>query len=565
MSYIGVDIGTGSVRASLVTADGHNYSASRNIVMQVHPRYSTYITQSAQEILAAAKDSIAQVMAQANSRTINGIAFAATCSMVVYEYDDESGRWVPHGCDFASLQPDQNVILWMDSRAVSDCVYLNTHMSSRDLSRVGGNYIPEMGLPKLRWLSRHKTKRLLAFELHDWATYMFVHGTIQDDNTPSSLMAVGIPVRGALDGSFKGMDPAVLLELGINVEIGGTEEPNSKCPPMYAFGSPIDAVCPEVCQELQFANSPVVSVGCIDCYAGWLSSVSLELSNNPIYMIAGTSTCFLLPSESSSANTQLPGVWGPFSLFLDLTQLYECGQPATGKLFEDLFEEFKVVIESKQGGVLEWIDQETAKLEAEYGQSIYELTTNYFYYGDRYGNRCPYNDAAMGAMLIDGVNSSAPGLPSIWDYTNVVTLVIRYSLLIEFLCFQALDIIKSLNQDVDCIVVSGSQLQNKRLLHALAMVTKRAVYVSVDGDVIGGVARGSAKLAEIGWAVSRDPQLSHQDHFDHVMRKNNAKLAPIHVPERVTDMKILAAKHKIHNKMADIQRDFRSCMREATR
>lgn len=565
MSYIGVDIGTGSVRASLVKADGLNYSVSRDIARQAHPRYPTYITQSAQEILAAAKDSIAQVITQANSRTVDGIAFAATCSIVVYEYDDESGRWVPHGCDFASLQPDQNVILWMDTRAVSDCDYLNTHMSSKDLSRVGGNYIPEMGLPKLRWLSRHNTKRLLAFELHDWATYMFVYGTVQNDNTPPNLMRDGLPFRGALDGSFKGIDPAVIPKLDINVEIGGTEEPHSNCPRLYPIGSPIGPVCPQVCQELQFANAPVVSVGCIDCYAGWLSTVPLEPLLNPIYMIAGTSTCFLLPSASSSANTQLPGVWGPFNLSLDLTQLYECGQPATGKLFEDLFVEFKLVIESKQGGVLKWIDEEIAKLEAEYGQSIYELTTNYFYYGDRYGNRCPYNDPAMGAMLIDGVNSSAPGLPSIWDNTNVVTLVIRYSLLIEFLCFQALDIIKSLNREVSCIVVSGSQLQNKRLLHALAMITKRTIYVSRDGDVVGGVARGSAKLAEIGWEVSRDTQLSHQDHFDHVMRKRNAKLTVICAPERSTDVKVLNSKHKIHSKMADIQRDFRNCMREATR
>lgn len=436
MSFIGIDIGTGSVRAYLVTG-GRTFTDVIDISRRSHLKFSNYITQSSGEVLQAVLNTIQSVLTQSGCSKIDGVSVAATCSMVTFE-KSEDGQLLPYPCDFDKACPDQNIILWMDSRSQRETEFINNENFQSELDKVGGKFIPEMGLPKLKWLSNNKGhERLVVYELHDYITSMLLKRPVEIGIAPFS--------PGALDGSFKGIDPRVLKRIGVqNVEICGSERGNS----LYPLGTPIGLL----------VEGGVVSVGCIDCYAGWIATISLT-PRAPLYMIAGTSTCFLLPTERADVDS-IGGVWGPFNLLQNNFQrVYESGQPATGRLYESLFDEYLEVIPVGVKNIFDWLELETCQLEKEFNSSIDSLIKYYFYYGDLFGNRCPYNDPAMSCMMIDGCNSS-PGLPSIWVRTKV-SLVIRFNLIREFLCFQTMEIIESFPPGlIESIVVSGSQLQN---------------------------------------------------------------------------------------------------------
>lgn len=82
-------------------------------------------------------------------------------------------------------------------------------------------------------------------------------------------------------------------------------------------------------------------------------------------------------------------------------------------------------------------------------------------------------------------------------------LVIRYNLVLEFLCFQTrqiLEIIQASNGPlVDSITVSGSQGNNKRFMRLLAAVTGMQVKIlKLSTNVKYNVVKGSAIISSIG-------------------------------------------------------------------
>lgn len=69
---------------------------------------------------------------------------------------------------------DQNIIMWMDHRALTEAAEINA-TSSEVLKFVGGEVSPEMGLPKLKWLKLHLPKHYERtarfFDLSDYLVY----------------------------------------------------------------------------------------------------------------------------------------------------------------------------------------------------------------------------------------------------------------------------------------------------------------------------------------------------------------------------------------------------------
>ena len=98
-----------------------------------------------------------------------GIGFDATCSLVAV---DESGQPVTVSL---SGDPQRNIILWQDHRAVEEAKEVNSSQHPV-LSFVGGCISPEMQPPKLLWLKRHLyedcwKKAGHFFDLADYLTY----------------------------------------------------------------------------------------------------------------------------------------------------------------------------------------------------------------------------------------------------------------------------------------------------------------------------------------------------------------------------------------------------------
>lgn len=76
-----------------------------------------------------------------------------------------------------SQDPERNVILWQDHRAVREAEEINSHLPPHPVLRyVGGKISPEMEPPKLLWLKQHLhevcwKKAAHFFDLADYLTY----------------------------------------------------------------------------------------------------------------------------------------------------------------------------------------------------------------------------------------------------------------------------------------------------------------------------------------------------------------------------------------------------------
>lgn len=165
MHLLSVDVGTQSVRAALVTDRGRFLKTASRPLENWNPQPGFY-QQSSDQIWSACCEAIKEVCRHA--KNVSGVGFDATCSLVVL---DDSGRPLtvsPKG------EPEQNVVLWMDHRAVSQAEAINA-TGHTVLRFMGGSMSPEMQPPKLLWIKQNipsTWKRIgLAMDLSDFLTW----------------------------------------------------------------------------------------------------------------------------------------------------------------------------------------------------------------------------------------------------------------------------------------------------------------------------------------------------------------------------------------------------------
>ncbi|XP_045753531.1 FGGY carbohydrate kinase domain-containing protein isoform X6 [Mirounga angustirostris] len=145
--YVGVDVGTGSVRAALVDQRGILLAFADQPINQWEPQFNHH-EQSSEDIWAACCVVTKQVVQGIDVNQIRGLGFDATCSLVVL---DKQFRPLPvnHEGD-----PRRNIIMWLDHRAVSQVHRINETKHSV-LRCVGGVMSVEMQAPKLLWLKEN--------------------------------------------------------------------------------------------------------------------------------------------------------------------------------------------------------------------------------------------------------------------------------------------------------------------------------------------------------------------------------------------------------------------------
>lgn len=108
--YIGVDVGTGSVRAALVTCDGHVTRVEVRDISRVSPGPGQYV-QSSREIWSAVCSCVKRLLSleHVTPGQVKGVGFAATCSLVIETRD---------ACQTELCgEPGYDIIMWMDHRA----------------------------------------------------------------------------------------------------------------------------------------------------------------------------------------------------------------------------------------------------------------------------------------------------------------------------------------------------------------------------------------------------------------------------------------------------------------
>jgi ribulose kinase len=150
--FVGIDVGTGSARAGIFTAKGRMLAQASHPIHMWKPQ-ADFVEQSSDDIWKACCLSMraALKLAAIKPEQIGGIGFDATCSLVVLDADDRPVTVSPTGRDA------QNVIVWMDHRAISQAELINK-TKHPVLRYVGGVISPEMETPKLLWLKKSLPK-----------------------------------------------------------------------------------------------------------------------------------------------------------------------------------------------------------------------------------------------------------------------------------------------------------------------------------------------------------------------------------------------------------------------
>lgn len=150
--FVGVDVGTGSARGGVSDSEGKLLGLASTPIKLFNPSVDHYEHSSADiwaSVCASVKAAVAKSGVAASD--IAGIGFDATCSLVVLDKEDK-----PVSVSTTD-EDDHNVIVWMDHRALAETQQCN-ETKHEVLRYVGGVMSPEMEVPKLLWLKKHKAK-----------------------------------------------------------------------------------------------------------------------------------------------------------------------------------------------------------------------------------------------------------------------------------------------------------------------------------------------------------------------------------------------------------------------
>lgn len=518
--YIGVDVGTGSARACLIDSMGNILSLAEKPIQREELK-STYITQSSKEIWAAICYCVKTVVRDSgvDVERIHGIGFDATCSLVAV--NSKNGKDVPVGPNFEN--PDQNIILWMDHRAVQETEEINS-TSHKVLKYVGGQMSIEMEIPKIKWLKnnmpREKFNDTIFFDLADFLTYKATGlGTRSFNSSVCKQGLLPLGVEGSTSGwSAEFLNLIDLPELVANdfAKLGGSVRPkdHDHRSNFLSAGQYVGALSPEAAADLGLAEHCVVGSGVIDAYAGWVGTVAaqtdeeipelikceegklgIDKATGRLAAVAGTSTCHVALSRDPIF---VPGVWGPYrDVMAPGFWCAEGGQSCTGALLAHVLSTHPAYTDlehlSESAGLSKF-DYLNSRLEylvtARNERSVVSLAKHLFFYGDYHGNRSPIADNSMRAAIIGQSMDN-----------SIDDLVLQYLGACEFIAQQTRQIVEIMcksGHHISSIFMSGGQCRNGLLMRLLADCTGLPIIIPryIDAAVVFGSALLGAVASE---------------------------------------------------------------------
>ncbi len=486
---IGIDVGTGSARAGVFDRSGALLGTASAPIPSSSPR-PDYFQQSSADIWKAVRACVRAAIGQAgcDASDIDGIGFDATCSLVVSGAGGAPVSVSPDG------QPDQDVILWMDHRAVADADAI-TATGAQVLSYVGGRISPEMQMPKLRWLKRELPKswaRATRFwDLPDW----LVHRATATETRSLCSAVCKWTYLGQKGTNGEGWDDAFLETIGLadladddHIAIGNR---------FAAPGARAGLLTEKAAAGLGLRAGIAVASGMIDAYAGALGTLGVRddagVTDHAgrLALIAGTSTCHIAVSADP---TFVPGVWGPYhSVLMPGLWANEGGQSAAGALIDSVLGRHAAMAGLSRDGKTA---SAARKLEDRLSQMAADtafLTTDRHVQPDFHGNRSPLAEpwrrgAISGLTLEAGTDD----------------LALDYLATVQALAYGTRQIVEAMRRQgvaVDTLVVSGGLARNRLYLREHADATGCRVLVP---EQVEPVLLGSAMMAAVACGVFAD-------------------------------------------------------------
>lgn len=506
MKYvIGIDVGTTSARGALFDLNGKKYAQAEKKIEIFEPK-PHFVEQSSNDIWQAVCTVTRQIVKEAavELSAIIGIGFDATCSLVALDKECQPASVSP------THAPEQNIIVWMDHRAIEEANHINSG-NHHVLSYVGGKISPEMEVPKILWLKCHqpelyKTIRYF-FDLSDFLTFKAT-GSLLRSSCTTTCKWTYLNHENSWSQDF--FDTLGLRDLLDEDKIGGT---------IAQVGEAVGRLTEEAARELGLHGETVVCAGMIDAHAGGIGVLGGD-TNETLALITGTSACHMLSVEKECF---VPGVWGPYyGAMLPGGWLLEGGQSTAGQLVEYFLREsgqYEVLLqEAKDRGcsAYEVLNERVALLE----KDTPLLTRDYHILGYLLGNRSPLADPALKGVVA--------GL-SLHD-DNLDALAVRYLAALQSVAYGTRHILEAMAEK-GCVVqkirMCGGGTKNPLWLREHANITGVDIEVITESEsmllgsaILAAFAAGSfstlqeamRKMSKVKECIQPNPELADYHH-----------------------------------------------------
>ncbi|MCS6243847.1 MAG: FGGY-family carbohydrate kinase [Opitutus sp.] len=524
--FLGIDVGTGSARAGVFTADGRLLaSASRPI--QMWKPAPDFVEQSSDDIWAACGEAARQAVADSGvpPAAILGVGFDATCSLVLLDAQDRPVSFSPTG------RTEQNVIVWMDHRAIPQSARINA-TKHPVLRHVGGVISPEMQTPKLLWLKENlpaawkKTARFL--DLPDYLTYR----ATGDDTRSLCTTVCKWTYLGHRGPDGAGWDTTYFKKIGLgDLATEGFRRIGTRVRPM---GEPLGrGLTATAAQHLGLVAGTAVGVAIIDAHAGGLGLLGASFgSRRPtpaalehrLALIGGTSSCHMAVSARPRF---IGGIWGPYhSAMIPGLWLTEGGQTATGALIDHVIQthaayaELQAEAARAQTTVYAALNTRLEALAAaERVSHPAALTADLHVYPNFHGNRSPLADPTLRGAIV--------GLPLSATLDDLARL---YLATIQAVAHGTREIIAAMNRRgyaIDTIFACGGGTKNPVFLREHADITGCKLVLAREPEA---VLLGSAVLGAVAAGAQPDvfAAMRVMNHVERVITPGPARVRRYH-------------------------------------
>jgi D-ribulokinase len=397
-AYIGIDVGTSSTRAGVFDKTGKLLGIAKHPIRTWHEA-GDIVEQSSSDIWNASVTAVRAAMAEAaiSPEAVKGMGFDATCSLVVLGPDS-----APLSVSMSG-DPQRNVIVWMDHRAVAEAREIN---ESRDdvLRYVGGSISPEMEMPKLRWLKRHLRANFEAaehfFDLADFLSYRATGSLARSMCT--------VTCKWNFLAHEKRWSTAYFERIGL--EEFSTEQHarigTDIVPPGTRLGAGLTAAA---AKELGLRPGTPVGASLIDAHAGGIGAIGGRMATDAsvnvcdrLAYIMGTSACIM---ATTSEPRFVPGVWGPYySGMAPGFWLNEGGQSAAGAAIDHLlrshpaYDQASAAARSVGLDIIEFLERRIIARAGNAGAAAV-LAHDIHVLPEFLGNRSPYADPDSRAVI----------------------------------------------------------------------------------------------------------------------------------------------------------------------
>ncbi|MBW2122269.1 MAG: FGGY-family carbohydrate kinase, partial [Deltaproteobacteria bacterium] len=416
---------------------------------------------------------------------VRGISFDATCSLVALGDGFEPVTVSPTG------KENQNIIVWMDHRAVQQAERIN-RTGHEVLRYVGGRISPEMEPPKLMWIKENlKETWKRARRFMDLADYMVYRASGSDMRSLCTTVCKWTYLGH--EGASGGYRHDFFEEIGIPDLFEGNRVP----PGAHPMGEVAGELTGDAAKGLGLRAAGVtVGVGIIDAHAGGIGLLGSvledsEAAENPfdhaLALIAGTSSCHMGVSPSPRF---IPGIWGPYyGAMLPGMWLNEGGQSATGSLIDlvvtnnSSYDEILRKARAQGSDVYTVLNRMVLRLKKKGGLPIVaELHVLPYHHG----NRSPRADPLARGMMSGLTLSQTPETVALWYYATI-----------QALAYGTRHIIEAMNAHgyrIDRILLCGGHLKNRLFIQENADVTGCEVVIPKEPEA---VLLGTAILAAV--------------------------------------------------------------------